>query len=108
MNGASIEQPPKALKAAKTLGETLITSALNYASPLNNLQIMSHITPLLVAFMSTYGFIAICYKFAVSINLVDRPDNRKNHQGVVPVIGGIAVVFGFSLACLLSLSLIHI
>ena len=63
---------------------------------------MNHITPLLVAFMSTYGFIAICYKFAVSINLVDRPDNRKNHQGVVPVIGGIAVVFGFSLACLLS------
>ena len=63
---------------------------------------MNHVTPLLVAFMSTYGFIAICYKFAVSINLVDRPDNRKNHQGEVPVIGGIAVVFGFSLACLLS------
>jgi UDP-GlcNAc:undecaprenyl-phosphate/decaprenyl-phosphate GlcNAc-1-phosphate transferase len=63
---------------------------------------MNHIIPLLVAFMSTYGFIAICYKFAVSINLVDRPNNRKNHQGVIPVIGGIAVVFGFSLACLLS------
>ena len=63
---------------------------------------MNHITPLLVAFMSTYGFMAICYKFAVSINLVDQPDNRKNHQGEVPVIGGIAVVFGFSLACLLS------
>jgi len=28
-------QPPNALKAAKTLGETLITLALNYASPLN-------------------------------------------------------------------------
>ena len=55
---------------------------------------MNHITPLLVAFISTYGFIAICYKFAVSIDLVDRPDNRKNHQGEVPVIGGIAVIFG--------------
>mgnify|MGYP001275016645 CR=1 FL=1 len=63
---------------------------------------MNHITPLLVAFISTYGFIAICYNFAVSINLIDRPDNRKNHQGEVPVIGGIAIVFGFSLACLLS------
>ena len=63
---------------------------------------MNHITPSLVAFISTFGFIAICYKFAVSINLVDRPDNRKNHQGEVPVIGGIAIVFGFSLACLLS------
>jgi len=28
-------QPPNALKAAKTLGETLITLALNYASPKN-------------------------------------------------------------------------
>ena len=63
---------------------------------------MNPITPLLVAFISTFGFIAICYKFAVSINLVDQPDNRKNHQGEVPVIGGIAVVFGFSLACLRS------
>jgi UDP-GlcNAc:undecaprenyl-phosphate GlcNAc-1-phosphate transferase len=63
---------------------------------------MNHITPSLVAFISTFGFIAICYKFAVSIDLVDRPDNRKNHQGEVPVIGGIAIVFGFSLACLLS------
>jgi hypothetical protein len=26
-------QPPEALKAAKTLSEMLITSALNYASP---------------------------------------------------------------------------
>jgi len=29
-------QPPNALKAAKTLGETLITLALNYASPKNS------------------------------------------------------------------------
>ena len=63
---------------------------------------MSHIVPLLVAFVSTFGFIAICYNFAVSINLVDRPGNRKKHQGEIPLIGGIAVVFGFSLACLLS------
>ena len=34
-------QPPNALKAAKTLGEMLITLALNYASPL----IFNHETP---------------------------------------------------------------
>ena len=63
---------------------------------------MSHIAELLVAFISTYGFIAACYNFAVSINLVDKPNNRKKHCGEVPVIGGLAIVFGFSLACLLS------
>ena len=63
---------------------------------------MTHIIPLLIAFISTYGFISICYKFAISINLVDRPGNRKDHHGEIPLIGGIAVVFGFSLACLLS------
>ena len=68
----------------------------------NNLQFMNHITPIMIAFLSTYGFIVVCYKFAVSINLVDRPGYRKNHKGEVPVIGGIAIVFGFSLACLLS------
>ena len=52
--------------------------------------------------MSTYLFIIIGYKFAVSINLVDRPGHRKDHLGRVPLIGGIAVVFGFSLACLVS------
>ena len=68
----------------------------------NNLQFMNHITPIMIAFLSTYGFIVICYKFAVSINLVDRPGYRKNHKGEVPLIGGIAIIFGFSLACLLS------
>ena len=63
---------------------------------------MNHIAPLFVAFLATFGFIVICYKFAVSINLVDRPDKRKYHQGEIPLIGGLAVAFGFSLACLLS------
>ena len=63
---------------------------------------MNHIIPLFTAFISTFGFIVFCYKFAESINLVDRPGNRKNHKGEIPVIGGIAIVFGFSLACLLS------
>ena len=35
--------PQNALKAAKTLGEMLITLALNYASPFRNLQLASHL-----------------------------------------------------------------
>ena len=63
---------------------------------------MIHIIPVIVSFVAVILFLKFCYKFSVSINLVDRPDNRKKHQGEIPLIGGIAVVFGFSLACLLS------
>ena len=62
---------------------------------------MNHILPSLVAFLASLAFMAICYNFAVSINLVDNPNKRKNHKGSIPLIGGIAVIFGFSLACLL-------
>ena len=63
---------------------------------------MNQFLPVIIAFILTYGFIAVCYNFAIAIDLVDRPNKRKKHQGAVPVIGGIGIVFGFSLACLLS------
>ena len=65
---------------------------------------MIHIIPSITAFAGTYLFLIFCYKFAISIDLVDRPDHRKKHQGEVPLIGGMAIVFGFSLACLVSAS----
>jgi UDP-GlcNAc:undecaprenyl-phosphate/decaprenyl-phosphate GlcNAc-1-phosphate transferase len=63
---------------------------------------MINIVPLMVSFVSTFLFIAFCYKYALSIDLIDRPGHRKDHIGKIPLIGGIAVVFGFSLACLVS------
>ena len=63
---------------------------------------MIHLIPSIVAFVATFLFIFLAYNFAVAIDLVDRPNHRKQHHGEIPLIGGIAVLFGFSLACLLS------
>jgi len=38
---------------------------------------------------------------ALRVGLVDHPDNRKHHQGQIPLIGGIAIFGGFMLALLI-------
>lgn len=56
----------------------------------------------LVAFFSTIVFILLFRKHAERLGLVDVPGGRKNHEGAVPVIGGIAILVAFifsSFAC---------
>ncbi|MAT10371.1 MAG: hypothetical protein CMM02_05110 [Rhodopirellula sp.] len=61
-----------------------------------------HFWPISITCFGTLFILFFCYNFAQSINLVDHPDWRKDHEGRVPLIGGIAIVFGFSLGCLIS------
>ena len=49
---------------------------------------------LTVAFAVTAIFIVALRPFAIASGLVDRPGGRKQHIGVVPVIGGIAMFAG--------------
>lgn len=37
---------------------------------------------------------------AIKIGLVDRPDERKHHEGAIPLIGGIAMFVGFTFTTL--------
>jgi len=60
------------------------------------------ITPLFIAFVTTFIALNIFRPFAISINLVDEPSNRKMHNGSVPLIGGIAMYFGMIVAILTS------
>ncbi len=56
----------------------------------------------LAAFVSTIVFILLFRKHAERLGLVDVPGGRKNHEGAVPVIGGIAIFVAFifsSFAC---------
>lgn len=50
---------------------------------------MEYILFFLVSFVILFFF----RKLAKRINLVDRPNERKLHQGVVPLVGGISIYF---------------
>ncbi|MDB4794985.1 hypothetical protein OAG73_02160 [bacterium] len=63
---------------------------------------MIHLIPIIISFSITIIIIKLCYNFALSIDLVDNPDERKNHKGKIPLIGGIAILLGFSISCLIS------
>lgn len=52
------------------------------------------IAVLVVAFAVTFGMIKLLQPLAYMVELVDKPGGRKQHDGVVPLIGGIAVFSG--------------
>ncbi len=55
----------------------------------------------LTAFFSACAAIWLLYPLSVRVGLVDIPRGRKQHQGAVPLIGGIATYCGLALALLL-------
>ncbi len=48
----------------------------------------------------TFIFICLFRRWALRLGLVDHPGGRKRHDGNVPLIGGIAIYLGFTLAIL--------
>jgi UDP-GlcNAc:undecaprenyl-phosphate GlcNAc-1-phosphate transferase len=58
---------------------------------------------LLVAFLITFGMVKLLQPLAYLIELVDRPGGRKRHDGVIPLIGGIAIFAGIFLTAYLFL-----
>lgn len=64
----------------------------------------------LAAFILTMVFILLFKKHAVRLGLIDVPGGRKNHDGAVPVVGGLAIFVAFvfsSLVCGQSLDSFH-
>lgn len=56
----------------------------------------------LVAFFITFACILLLKPLAIRLGLVDAPNDRKHHQGDIPLIGGLSMFIGF-LAALLTL-----
>ncbi len=50
---------------------------------------------LLIAFLVTCLLVYLLKKIAPRLDLVDAPRGHKNHQGSIPVVGGIAIFGGF-------------
>jgi UDP-GlcNAc:undecaprenyl-phosphate GlcNAc-1-phosphate transferase len=56
----------------------------------------------LVAFFATIVLIVMLQPIARAIGLTDKPNERKQHHGNIPLVGGIAIFLGFSLAALVG------
>ncbi|WP_045860382.1 undecaprenyl-phosphate alpha-N-acetylglucosaminyl 1-phosphate transferase [Teredinibacter purpureus] len=49
---------------------------------------------LAIAFAIAFVMVKILKPIAYSFQLVDKPGGRKNHDGLIPLIGGLAIYFG--------------
>lgn len=58
------------------------------------------IIPITVAFVCTLLCIELIKPLARKIGLVDVPSDRKQHQGLIPLIGGIGIAYGFLMGIL--------
>ncbi|MGL5291472.1 MAG: UDP-N-acetylglucosamine--undecaprenyl-phosphate N-acetylglucosaminephosphotransferase [Vibrionaceae bacterium] len=61
----------------------------------------------LYLFVVSFVFLFLCRKIAKKINLVDKPNERKVHQGEIPLIGGISIYLTLMLAFLMEPALIR-
>ena len=59
---------------------------------------MSLLLPLFIALGATAFMLRVMHPVAELMNLLDKPCHRKQHNGTVPLIGGIAVFFGVAVA----------
>lgn len=51
-----------------------------------------------IPFLTTLLFVLALRPLALAVGLVDKPGGRKNHEGHVPLIGGIAIFAGMATA----------
>jgi UDP-GlcNAc:undecaprenyl-phosphate GlcNAc-1-phosphate transferase len=56
----------------------------------------------LIAFIVTIVLIVLLRPVARAVGLVDKPGQRKQHLGDIPLVGGIAIFLAFSLAVVVS------
>jgi len=59
----------------------------------------------LTAFVVSVLVIVICRPLAVKFDLVDKPNDRKQHKGSIPLIGGVAVFVGTMVPLVLLIGL---
>ncbi|PZR19072.1 MAG: undecaprenyl-phosphate alpha-N-acetylglucosaminyl 1-phosphate transferase [Citrobacter freundii] len=60
------------------------------------MNLLAALSELVSIFLFTTIFIFLARKIAIKIGLVDKPNFRKRHQGIVPLVGGISVFAGIN------------
>lgn len=64
---------------------------------------MDHSISFILAFISCFVFLKVFYPVAVRLRLVDQPNERKLHNGEIPLVGGIAMFVAFVIALISSI-----
>jgi UDP-GlcNAc:undecaprenyl-phosphate GlcNAc-1-phosphate transferase len=59
-------------------------------------------TELLAIFFFSFVFLFLARKVAKKIGLVDKPNYRKRHQGLIPLVGGISIFAGICFTFLIT------
>lgn len=59
-------------------------------------------TELFIIFLFSFVFLFLARKVAKRIGLVDKPNYRKRHQGLIPLVGGISVYAGICFTFLIT------
>jgi UDP-GlcNAc:undecaprenyl-phosphate GlcNAc-1-phosphate transferase len=62
------------------------------------------LTPLAIAFATTFVLAPQVRKFAIQCRVADKPNGRKLHPHAIPHFGGVAIFGGFFLALLVALA----
>lgn len=63
-----------------------------------NVNLLTMSTELIYIFLFSMAFLFVARKVAIRIGLVDKPNYRKRHQGLIPLVGGISVFAGVCFA----------
>jgi UDP-GlcNAc:undecaprenyl-phosphate GlcNAc-1-phosphate transferase len=61
-------------------------------------EIMDYLVPFITAFLLSFTAILVFKPIAAKVGLLDTPNERKCHDGAIPLIGGIAIFFSVLLA----------
>lgn len=62
---------------------------------------MESILPVITSFFACFAVVRLGKPVAIKIGLVDRPGGRKQHDGVIPLVGGIAIFIAVAFSTLL-------
>ncbi|MBG6038972.1 UDP-N-acetylglucosamine--undecaprenyl-phosphate N-acetylglucosaminephosphotransferase [Proteus cibarius] len=66
------------------------------------MDILKMSTSVFYVFLFSFAFLFLARKIAKKIGLVDKPNYRKKHHGLIPLVGGISVYFGIVFAFYIS------
>lgn len=65
------------------------------------MELANSVVKYLIAIVTTVLFIRLLMPFAAHVGLVDKPSSRKQHQGNVPLVGGLAMFGAFAFSTLI-------